>query len=145
MIGTSGPRSDKHGRMPVRVQDTSTINPPVAASRYLAAGDIEWQATEYVGFWIKPLYENAEAGERTLLMKVDPGAFASSHTHDELEQFYVLEGSLFDDQHELRAGDYCCRAAGTPHTAGSRDGAVVLLVYTRSQRTRPARAAGEGA
>ena len=133
MIRTAKPRLGKHGNVPAPVQDTRTIKPPVAASRYLAAGNVAWQATEYAGFWIKPLYENVAAGERTLLMKVDPGAFADSHTHDEFEQFYVLQGSLFDDEHELRAGDYCCRAIGTPHTAGSRDGAIVLLVYTQSQ------------
>lgn len=137
MIRGQKPTSDKHGKMPAPVRDTSTINPPVTASRYLAAGNVEWQASEYAGFWTKPLYENVEAGERTLLMKVDPGAFAGSHSHGEFEQFYVLEGSLFDDEHELRAGDYCCRAAGTAHTVGSRDGAIVLLVYTRSQPTAP--------
>lgn len=114
-----------------RVRDTKMINPPVVASRYLAGGNVEWQPTQYPGFWIKPLYENQRVGEKTLLMKVDPGAFASTHTHDEFEQFYVLDGSLYDDEHEMRTGDYCCRAVGTPHTAGSRDGAMVLLIYSR--------------
>ena len=120
------------GRMPPRVADKAMIRPPVAASRYLAAVGLEWQATEDAGFWIKPLYESAETGERTLLMKVDSGAEVGRHAHEEFEQFYVLEGSLYDEAHELRAGDYCCRAAGTPHTAGSREGAVVLLIYSKA-------------
>jgi quercetin dioxygenase-like cupin family protein len=131
MTGAKYPRSDKRSAVRPQVRETQAIKPPVAASRYLAAGKAEWQPTEYPGFWIKPLYEDIQAGEKTLLMKVDPGAFASRHSHDEFEQFYVLKGSLFDDVHELRAGDYCCRTIGTPHTAGSHDGAIVLLIYTR--------------
>jgi quercetin dioxygenase-like cupin family protein len=124
-------RAKEGGAVRPRVHETKMINPPIVASRYLAGGNVEWQSTEYPGFWIKPLYENQQSGEKTLLMKVDPGAFASTHAHDEFEQFYVLEGSLYDDEREMETGDYCCRAIGTPHTAGSRGGAVVLLIYSR--------------
>jgi quercetin dioxygenase-like cupin family protein len=71
-----------------------------------------------------------ERGEKTLLMKGDAGAFAPLHAHAEFEQIYVLEGSLYDDEKVLKAGDYCCRAAGAPHSAGTRDGVLVLLIYT---------------
>jgi anti-sigma factor ChrR (cupin superfamily) len=117
-----------------RVRQKDAVIPPVVASQYLASAATEWQSTSAPGFWIKPLYENAEMGERTLLMKVDPGAFAGSHAHEDFEQFYVLEGSLYDDEHELHAGDYCCRAPGTFHSAGSHDGCVVLLIYTDAPR-----------
>jgi hypothetical protein len=63
-----------------------------------------WQPTEVGGFWIKPLYENVERGEKTLLMKGDAGAFASLHAHAEFEQIYVLEGSLYDDEKVLKVG-----------------------------------------
>ena len=106
------------------------ITPPIAGSRYLESARMAWRETEDRGFWIKPLYENPAVGEKTWLMKVDPGAFAPRHSHGEFEQFYVLEGSLYDEQRLLRAGDYCCRAAGTPHVAGSHEGALVLLVYS---------------
>lgn len=118
--------SDPQSRPPAH----GTIAPPVAGSRYLESARMAWQATEDKGFWIKALYENPAAGERTWLMKVDPGAFAPRHSHGEFEQFYVLEGSLYDEERLLRAGDYCCRAAGKPHVAGSREGALVLLVYS---------------
>jgi quercetin dioxygenase-like cupin family protein len=132
MSGTNELGIDEGGNVPRQVRETRTIHPPVAASLYLSARGMDWQATEDAGFWIKPLYQNPEAGERTLLMKVDPGALAGRHAHDEFEQFYVLEGSLYDEERELRAGDYCCRAVGAPHIAGSRDGAIVLLVYTKA-------------
>jgi anti-sigma factor ChrR (cupin superfamily) len=110
----------------------SGIHAPVTGSRYISAGDSAWQLTESPGFWIKPLYDDLERGEKTMLMKVDAGAFSPSHTHDgEFEQIFVIQGSFHDQNGTLRAGDYCCRAPDAAHTAGSEEGAVVLLVYTR--------------
>jgi anti-sigma factor ChrR (cupin superfamily) len=102
-------------------------------SSYLDCSAIPWKATEFAGFWVKTLYENTERGETTLLPKGDPGAFAPLHSHTEVEQIYVLEGAFYDDEMELRAGDFCCRAAGAQHTAGTRDGFVALLVYTKPE------------
>jgi anti-sigma factor ChrR (cupin superfamily) len=110
----------------------SVIRAPVRGSRYTSANGQGWQATESPGFWVKPLYEDAERGEKTMLMKIDAGAFSPSHTHPgEFEQVFVLEGSFSDQRGTLAAGDYCCRAPDAAHTAGSKEGAVVLLVYTR--------------
>lgn len=113
---------------------------PVSGSCYLVAAELgDWQPTDSPGFRVKPLYEDAARGERTLLMKVDPGAFAPLHAHDgEFEQVYVLEGAFHDQDRTLGAGDYCCRAPGVPHESGSRDGAIVLLVYTRRDPADPA-------
>ena len=105
---------------------------PVAQSMYHASGSAEWQPTEAEGFWIKPLFEDAERGEKTLLMKVDRGAWSPMHTHPgELEQIYVLQGSFYDQDRTLGPGDFCCRAPDAAHEAGSKEGAIVLLVYTR--------------
>jgi quercetin dioxygenase-like cupin family protein len=117
------------------------IIPPVLGSICCDTTQIDWQPTEEKGFWIKPLYENVQQGEKTLLMKVDPGARAPLHAHEQFEQFYVLEGSLYDENFALRAGDYCCRAANTLHTAGSHDGALVLLIYTKAGPTTTKRSA----
>ena len=119
------------GSTPPRVHSTEVIKAPVVASSYFAGELAPWQPTGDPGFWIKPVYQNDALGQQTMLMKVDPGAFAESHSHEEFEQVFVLEGSFFDAERELRAGDYCCRAVGAQHIAGSREGAIVLLVYTR--------------
>jgi anti-sigma factor ChrR (cupin superfamily) len=109
---------------------SSTITPDVG-SVYLASGKHSWQAGGVDGFWIKKLWQNADDTERTWLMKIDPGALAPSHAHDEVEQIYVLEGSFYDDDHRMGPGDFICRAPGTLHIAGSETGAIVLLVYTK--------------
>jgi quercetin dioxygenase-like cupin family protein len=110
------------------------IAPPVAGSVYLDADEAAWQPSGVEGFWIRPLFENPSSGEKTWLMKVDPGAFAPSHAHEELEQVYVLQGSFYDQDRVIGAGDFVCRAPGEPHTSGSNEGAVVLLVYSPAER-----------
>src|SRR6266481_4883577 len=119
-------------RDPAKVSHSQPISPQINGSAYLDAAQMAWQPTDIEKFWIKPLYEDSAKGEKTLLMKVGPGAFAPPHAHDEFEQFYVLEGSLYDEEKLMKAGDYVCRAAGAMHTAGSDEGAVVLLIYTKT-------------
>lgn len=110
---------------------SAAIRPPVHESRYLGSAAIPWEATDDEGFWIKRLYEDPDKGEKTWLMKVDPGAFSPSHAHAEFEQFYVLEGTIRDDHGDMQAGDFVCRPPGDRHWAASDGGALVLLVYTR--------------
>jgi anti-sigma factor ChrR (cupin superfamily) len=103
---------------------------PAAGTTYLDAEALPWQA-DGPRFWTKLLHSDAGRGERTLLMKVDPGASFPLHAHEEIEQIFVLSGSFFDQDRTLRAGDYACRAPGAMHTAGSHEGAVMLLIYSR--------------
>ena len=63
-------------------------------------------------------------------MKVDPGAFSPTHAHDDVEQVYVLEGSFYDQDKTYGPGAFIVRAAGALHSAGSDDGALVLLFYS---------------
>lgn len=102
---------------------------PRDGSSYLTAST-DWQPTDSAGFWIRNLLVDPAASATTMLMKIDPGAFVGRHSHAELEQIYVLEGSFYDEERVLHAGDYCCRAPSAMHTAGSKDGAVVFLVYS---------------
>ena len=111
-------------------QSPKPIAPPVSGSVYLDLAMGDWQP-DGDKFWIKPIYENPVRGERTCLMKIDAGAWFPLHAHEEMEQIYVLSGSFFDQDRTLRAGDYACRAPGAMHTAGSTEGAVLLLIYSR--------------
>ena len=103
---------------------------PAASSAVLQSSASSWQDCGAEGFWIKPLLEDQENGLRTWLMRVDADAFSAMHAHDEIEQIYVIEGSFYDQDLCYVAGDYIVRAAGAMHSAGSYDGALVLLVYT---------------
>ena len=111
---------------------------PMPGSGYLPGATMAWQPTEHAGYWIKPLYENPLLGERTLLMKADPGTHSPPHAHEEFEQIYVLEGSFDDGDRTLRAGDYCARPIGAMHSAISEEGFVALLIYSAAGRDGPA-------
>lgn len=117
------------------VCEQGAVGPLAEGSVYRAAAAAAWEATSEPGFWCKRLYE--APGQRTWLMRVDPGAWSPPHAHEgELEQVYVLEGSFHDDDRLMRAGDFCCRAPGAMHSAGSEEGALVLLVYSRARHDR---------
>jgi len=110
---------------------------PVCDSLMLRSGELSWQECDVPGFWIKPLIDDEGRGIRTWLMKVDAGAFSEMHGHSEYEQIYVLEGSFYDQDHSYGPGDFIVRPPGALHTAGSGEGALVLLFYS------PKRAAAE--
>ena len=64
-------------------------------------------------------------------MKVEAGAEALPHTHDQLEQVFVLEGEFYDEYRSYGPGDFIVRAPGAIHTGGSKTGALLLLIYSR--------------
>jgi quercetin dioxygenase-like cupin family protein len=98
----------------------------------MSAVDTEWEATESEGFWVKRLYEDPARREITWLMRIDAGAYSPPHAHEDFEQVYVLEGSFFDDDRLVRAGEFCARSPGAVHSAASDDGAIMLVIYTKA-------------
>ena len=110
-----------------------------AGSLLLKAHQMPWQESDEPGFLLKPLLEDEGAKVRTWLMKVEPGAFSNLHAHEEYEQVYVLEGSFYDQDREYQAGDFILRAPGAMHTAGSKEGALMLLFYWRDLAAQSAK------
>ena len=108
---------------------TSGLTLPTKGSLSVSSSSLEWQATDTVGFWVKPLYENAIPRQRTCLMKIDAGASAGLHDHQELEQILVLSGDFSDQDRTYVSGDFVIRAPLTMHTASSEQGCTVLLIY----------------
>lgn len=98
-------------------------------SCFLDPASLKWETSEVPGFEVVTLFENRSTGESTMLMKVAPGAYAGSHSHELLEEILVLDGEFADEDNRYSKGQYCIRAAGTPHTAWSESGCTVLLVY----------------
>lgn len=99
----------------------------IAGSRYVKRSD-DWVPMDAPGFYVQDLH--ADGDGRTMLMRVDPGAHAESHSHLGTEQIYVIAGTFYDDAGEHSVGDYIVRVSGAPHTAGSHAGATLLLIYT---------------
>jgi anti-sigma factor ChrR (cupin superfamily) len=99
-------------------------------STYLDVSRIEWKPTRFPGVYTKQLYEDA-SGRLTALTKMDPGAVLPTHRHVGIEQSYVIEGTLVDEDGACSAGNFVWRRAGSVHKAWSPDGCVVLGVFER--------------
>jgi anti-sigma factor ChrR (cupin superfamily) len=105
--------------------------PTIGGSTYVRPTAMEWKPTRFDKVSIKVLYENPERGEMTCLLKLEPGAHIPFHRHPEVEQSWVLEGSVQDHDGVATAGDYIWRVAGSMHENFSPDGAVLLAVYRK--------------
>lgn len=113
------------------VAPAGAITPPLKGSAYRRAAATGWSPGG-AGYAVKPLFEDAATGERTLLMRIEPGTVSHPHAHDgEFEQIFILEGSFEDDNGLLVPGDYACRAPGAIHSGRTANGCVMLLVYSR--------------
>ena len=115
----------KNHKMPLELPKSGSIN--------LDTNQVEWSQGSRSGFHYKELVDERVA--RTYLMKVDAGAFSPMHAHEEFEQIYVLEGSLYDQDNTYQSGQFIVRAPATMHTTGSESGAVVLRVDAPAMHT----------
>ena len=104
------------------------------SSRYVQVDELPWQATRFPGIHIKVLMEDAATGLQTVLTRMAPGATLTDHEHVELEQSWVLEGSLVDHEGEVTAGNYVWRPAGSRHSASAPNGALVLGFFLKPNR-----------
>ena len=107
---------------------------PPLASRFVDVDSLPWKPTQCDGVEMKILLEDPETGLMTALFRWQPGAKLPLHEHVEIEQTYVLEGSILDDEGEVTAGNYVWRPAGNRHEATAPDGALVLGMFLRPNR-----------
>jgi anti-sigma factor ChrR (cupin superfamily) len=101
------------------------------ASRYVDVASLPWKPTPCPGIDMKVLLEDKETGLLTALFRWQPGSELALHEHVEVEQTFVLEGSLEDDEGEVTAGNYVWRPKGNRHIAKSPNGALVLSVFLK--------------
>ncbi len=104
------------------------------ASRYVDVGSIPWEPTPYPGVEWKVLLKDEETGLLTALFKWAPGSELPLHEHVEIEQTFVLEGSIEDEEGEATAGNFVWRPSGSRHVARSRNGAVLLGTFLRPNK-----------
>ena len=101
------------------------------ASRYVDVDRLPWKPTPCPGIEMKVLLEDKDTGLLTALFRWQPGAELTLHEHVEVEQTFVLEGSLVDDEGEVTAGNYVWRPKGNRHIAKSPNGALVLSIFLK--------------
>jgi anti-sigma factor ChrR (cupin superfamily) len=101
------------------------------SSRYIDVPSLPWQPTRFPGVEVKVLMEDPQTGLQTVLTRMGPGAVLTDHMHVEVEQTWVLEGSLVDHEGTATAGTFVWRPAGSRHTASAPDGALLLGIFQK--------------
>jgi anti-sigma factor ChrR (cupin superfamily) len=108
----------------------TTPNLPPLASRFVDVDHLPWEKTRYPGVETKTLLVERKSGLLTLLMKMEPGARLPDHEHVDIEQTYVLEGSLVCGEGECKAGEFVWRPAGSRHEAwAGPQGGLMLAMF----------------
>jgi len=104
------------------------------ASRYVNVDALPWKPTPTAGIDMKVLLDVPETGLLTALFRWQPGTELPLHEHVEIEQTYVLGGSIVDDEGEVREGNYVWRPKGNRHIARSPHGALVLSFFLKPNK-----------
>ena len=104
------------------------------ASRYVDVSNLPWVPTRWAGIELKVLMEDKERGLVTALTRFAPGAELPDHEHVEIEQSFILEGSLTDNEGTATAGNYVWRPLGSRHSAHSKDGCIALSFFLKPNR-----------
>jgi anti-sigma factor ChrR (cupin superfamily) len=111
-----------------------TSEPGALESRYVDVSKLEWTPSKFPGIDTKVLMEDKETGLLTALFRWAPGSKLPLHEHVELEQTFVLEGSIEDSEGVATAGNYVWRPAGSRHVATSKNGAIVIGIFQRPNK-----------
>ena len=108
--------------------DTSSLG--ALASRFIATESLPWIETG-PGNRMKVIYHDPNTDMLTILSKLEPGSGIPAHVHEDLEQTFVLEGSLVDDEGECTAGNFVIRAKGSHHSPTAPNGCTMLVFFLK--------------
>jgi anti-sigma factor ChrR (cupin superfamily) len=100
------------------------------ASRFVDTETMPWIDTG-PGNKMKVLYHDKGTGMLTVLTKLAPGAGIPEHTHEDLEQTLVLEGSLVDHEGACTAGNFVIRQKGSRHSPTAPNGCTMLVFFMK--------------
>jgi anti-sigma factor ChrR (cupin superfamily) len=108
------------------------LSAPLAAlaSRFIDIDALPWIETA-PGNRMKVLYHDPATDMLTILSRLEPGCGIPAHVHEDLEQTYVLEGSLLDDEGECTAGNFVIRAKGSRHAPTAPRGCTMLVFFMK--------------
>ena len=100
------------------------------ASRFVDVDALPWKPTPTPGIDMKILLQDEKTGLLTALFRWAPGTELPLHEHVEIEQTYVLEGSLLCPEGECRAGQFVWHPAGSRHHAwAGPQGGLFLAIF----------------
>ena len=104
-------------------------DPSRAGSTYVDVDNTPWQPTGFPGISIKVLWQDDRSQAYTALFKAEPGAHLPLHRHRGVEQTFILEGRLVDEEGECTAGNFVWRKPGSIHEAYAPDGLLGIGIF----------------
>ena len=111
-------------------KEATTGTAAALASRFVDIDALPWVEAG-PGNEMKVLMHDPESGMITILTRLAPGAGIPFHVHEAMEQTYVLEGSLVDDEGECTAGNFVIRPAGSSHAPVAPDGCTMMVFFLK--------------
>ena len=87
---------------------------PELASRFVNVDELPWEKSQFPGIEYKTLLVDEDTGMLTALLRMAPGARLPDHEHTRIEQTFVLEGTLVDDDGGGNGGKFRLAARGKP-------------------------------
>jgi anti-sigma factor ChrR (cupin superfamily) len=103
-------------------------------STFVDVLNMPWTPSKFPGVEVKILYEDPKTGMLTVLSRMAPGSFIPLHTHTDVEQTYVMEGSLEDEQGAATAGNFVWRPGGNTHIAHAPNGCLSISFFTKPNK-----------
>jgi len=100
-------------------------------SVYVDVEKLDWEPTGFPGVTVKVLWRDEESEAYTGLFRMAPGARLPRHRHTAVEQTYVLEGSLVDEEGICKAGNFVWRLPGSVHSAHSPQGCLAIGIFQK--------------
>jgi anti-sigma factor ChrR (cupin superfamily) len=105
---------------------------PQPGSHYLDVASLPWQPTRFPGVEMKILWSDPDSEAFTGLFRMASGTSLPKHRHRGVEQTFVLEGSLVDDDGVCTTGNYVWREQGSVHSAHAPDGCMMIGIFQRA-------------
>jgi quercetin dioxygenase-like cupin family protein len=103
----------------------------LSQNQLIHSNEIEWLPLNepgVTGIWVKVLrFDKSTMRAPTILLKFDPGATYSVHSHPGGEEIYVLSGDIQLGKDHLQAGDFLYTAPHNIHAVKSVGGCVVIV------------------
>ena len=101
-------------------------------SHVVRPAEMEWQKTRFSGCEVKVLLKD-DSGLTTSIFRFAPGATLTDHEHVGVEQTYLLDGHLVDQEGpaaglEVKKGEFVWREPGSRHSAWSPKGGMTVAM-----------------
>ncbi len=106
-------------------------------SHFIDIDGMGWEPAPGGSGQMKVLFRDPNSDMATILFRMPPGAVVPFHEHPEVEQTYMIEGRLVDDQGECTAGNFVWREAGSRHQAHTPEGCLFIAFFMKPSRRLP--------